>query len=267
MVGRELGKDAVELRDAHGGQHLVDLSEAALLDGQQPSVFVLQIGDIVDHRHEQIQLRPAPEVVGLMGAGGVLDDRVCHGLHQLRFGVQTVKAVPAVAVLHVKEVDRLDVVAVFPKVRRKLFKQLALRVRDNDGLLPLRDTHEERDDKAAGLAAAGRANAQQIVVVPRSHAVRYIQGVLVRVVRVALCLSKQHARHVPHRAQLQESTHFLLRQEAGGAVGRVRQDIEAAAVVGVLVAGETAVPFFHDEAGQKDNHQRCDKSKRREDCQ
>ena len=72
----------------------------------------------MDERHEQIQLRPAPEVVRLFWAGGVLDNRVCHRLHQMSLLLQGVQAVPAIRVGHIQKVDRLDVVALFPKVRR-----------------------------------------------------------------------------------------------------------------------------------------------------
>ena len=54
MVRRELGLGAVDFLDALVGNHLVHVAQAALFDGQQVSVGVLQIDDVVNQRHEQV---------------------------------------------------------------------------------------------------------------------------------------------------------------------------------------------------------------------
>ena len=96
MLRGELGQGAVDLLDTLVGQQLVHIPQSPLFDGQQLAVGALQVADVVDEGHKQIQLRPAPEVVRLLGAGGVLDDGVGHCLHQLGLLVQRVQAVPAV---------------------------------------------------------------------------------------------------------------------------------------------------------------------------
>ena len=111
MLRGELGQSAVDFLDALVGQQLVHIPQSPLFDGQQLAVGALQVADVVDEGHKQIQLRPAPEVVRLLGAGGVLDNGVGHRLHQLGLLVQGVQAVPAVRVGHVQKVHRPDAVA------------------------------------------------------------------------------------------------------------------------------------------------------------
>ena len=54
VVRGQLGQDAVDLIDALMGQKPVDVSKAALLNREQIALFVPQVADIVDERHEQI---------------------------------------------------------------------------------------------------------------------------------------------------------------------------------------------------------------------
>ena len=119
----QLGQGAVDLLDALVGQQLVHIPQPPLFDGEQLAVGVLQIADVVDEGHKQVQLRPAPEVVRLLGAGGVLDDGVGHRLHQLGLLIQGVQAVPAVRVGHVQKVHRPDAVAVFLEVGGHFFQK------------------------------------------------------------------------------------------------------------------------------------------------
>ena len=116
VVWRKLGQGAVDVLDALMGQHLVHVPQPPLLNGQQLALAVLQVYNIMNQRHEQVQLRAAPEVVRLPWAGGILDDGVCYRLGQLRLPVQPIQAVPAIRVGHVQKVHRLDVVAVFLEV-------------------------------------------------------------------------------------------------------------------------------------------------------
>ena len=106
--------------------------------------------------------------------------------------------------LHVEEVDRLDVVALLAEVRRELFKQLALGIGDEHGLSAIRAANKERDDKTAGFAAARRADAQQVVVLARLHLVRNAKVVLGRIILVRLVLAEHHALDLRDGRHLQE---------------------------------------------------------------
>ena len=124
VVRGELGQGAVDVLDALMGQKLVHVPQSPLFNGEQIALGVLQIHHVVDQRHEEIQLRAAPEVVCLTGPRGVLDDGVGHRLGQLGVLVQPIQAVPTVGVGHVQEVHRLDVVAVLFEIGGQLFKEL-----------------------------------------------------------------------------------------------------------------------------------------------
>ena len=83
-----------------------------------------------------------------------MNDGVCHSGHKVGVGIQPRKAVPAVRVRHIEEIDRLDIKALFPKVRRHHFKKLGLRISHDHGLrmtaaASLRTAHEEGDNKAS----------------------------------------------------------------------------------------------------------------------
>lgn len=105
------------------GEDLIDVSEAALLQRKKIAAGILQIADIVDKCHQEVQFRTAPEVIRLLGAGGILNDGVGHGGYKVRICFQSRKAVPTVRVRHIEEIDRLDIEAMLPKIRRKVFKE------------------------------------------------------------------------------------------------------------------------------------------------
>lgn len=96
VVRRQRRQCAVQLIDAHGSKDLIHVAQTPLLDGQQITLFIPQIADIMDQGHQEIQLRTTPKVIGLFGAGGILDDGVGHRLHQIRFRVQAIETVPAI---------------------------------------------------------------------------------------------------------------------------------------------------------------------------
>ena len=96
VVRRQRRQRAVQLIDAHGGKDLIHVAQTPLLDGQQITLFIPQIADVVEQSHQEIQLRTAPEIVGLLGTGGILDNGVGHRLHQIRFRVQSIETVPAI---------------------------------------------------------------------------------------------------------------------------------------------------------------------------
>ena len=251
VIGRQRRQRAVQLIDAHGGKDLIHVAQTPLLDGQQIALFIPQIADIMDQGHQEIQLCTAPEIVGLLGTGGVLDNGVGHRLHQICFCVQSIETVPAIRVSHVQKVDRFDVVAVFTEVGRKLLEQLALRINTKYGLLPLGAAHQERQNQAAGLPTARRTDAEKIVVLTGYHAVSHIGGVFVRVFRPFLDLTQQHSGDTAYGADLQKGFHLPLGEKAGGAVCPVRKNIEAPRVPCVLIAGKPEISTL----GHKAEHQ------------
>ena len=146
----------------------------------------------MDERHQEVQLRPAPEVVGFFRSRRVLHDRICHRLHELWLGVQSIQAVPAVRVLHVQKVYRFHIKAMLPEIRRKTFKKFALGIRNERGLAALGAAHEERDDEPAGLAAARCADAEQVIIVSGDHPVRRVERISIRIIRMLFDFAEDH---------------------------------------------------------------------------
>ena len=54
MLGRELRSGAVDFVNAFIGEDLIDVAEAALLQGEKIASIILLVADIVDERHEEI---------------------------------------------------------------------------------------------------------------------------------------------------------------------------------------------------------------------
>ena len=126
-------------------------------------------------------------------------DRVGYRLHELRLGVQTIQTVPAVRVFHVQKVHRFHIKTVLSKIRGKTFKKFALGIRNERGLAALGAAHEERDDKASGLAAARRADTEQIVVVTGDHPMCGIECVSIRIIRMLFDFAEDHALRFARR--------------------------------------------------------------------
>ena len=171
---------------------------------------------------------------------------------------------------HIEEIDRLDVKALFPKVRRHPFKKFPLRIGHDHRLgttaaASLRAAHKERNDKAPGLIRARSADADDIVVFARLHPMGNVGGVFVRIIGVRLDASEDHAGDFPDAAKLQVLTELLFRREAGGAVRTLRENVKAARIAGKMIAGEPPVALLCDQADQKDNHSRCSKTEGRKD--
>ena len=72
----------------------------------------------------------------------------------------------------------------------------------------------------------------------------HIGSELIRILFTLLDLAQHHTVDLRRRPDLQEAAHLLLRQEAGGTVGGVRENVEAAGVADKLVAGEKNVPLL-----------------------
>ena len=114
----------------------------------------------MDERHQEVQLRPAPEVVGLLRPRRILHDRIRYRLHELRLCVKAIQTVPAVRVLHVQKIHSFHIEAMLPEIWGKTLEKFALGVRDERGLAALGAAHEERNDEPAGFSAARRADAE-----------------------------------------------------------------------------------------------------------
>ena len=68
MLWRQSFELAVDLLNALRRDHAVHIAEPTLLNGEKISVGIAQVDDVVDERHQEVQLRPAPEVVGFFRA-------------------------------------------------------------------------------------------------------------------------------------------------------------------------------------------------------
>lgn len=271
MLRRQLRKDAVDFIDAFIGEDLIDVSEAALLQRKKIAAGILQIANIVDERHQKVQFRTAPEVIRFLGAGGILDDSVCHGGHKVGIGVQPCKAVPSIRVRHIEEIDRLDIKALLFKVRCCHFKKLALGIRYDYRLrvaafvvaAALSAAHEEGNDKASRLIRAGGANTEDVVILTRLHAVGDIGGILVWVVRTLFDASEEHSSDLLGGAQFQMLGKLFLLRKARGAMSTVGKNIKAAGVTGKMVSGKPAVTFLGNQTYQQKNHSGDAKTKGR----
>ena len=153
-----------------------------------------------------------------------------------------------------------------PEIRRKTFKKFPLGIRDERGLAAFRAAHEERNDKASGLAAARRADAEQVIIVPSDHPVRRVERVSIRVVRMLFDFAEDHALRFARRREFQKFAHFLLCQKTGRAMRTVRENVKPAWVMRVFIAGEPDIALLRDEADDKDNHQCRHNSKAGEHC-
>ena len=271
MLGRELRQGTVDFVNAFIGEDLIDVAEAALLQGEKIASIILLVADIVDECHEQIQFRTAPEVIGFFGARGILNDGVGHGGHKVRIGVQPCKAVPAIRVRHIEEIDGFDIKAILFKVWRCHFKKFALGIRYDHGLgvLPaiavaaLCTAHEERNDEASRLIRAGGADAEDVVVLAGLHAVGDIGGILLRIVGTLLDASKEHPCDLPGASQFQVLGKLLFCCKAGGTVSTIRKNIKAARVSCEVIARKPAVTFLGDQAYQQKDHGSNTKAKGR----
>ena len=135
------------------GEHPVDGSQGPLLDGQQLLCAGDGLGgDIVHQRHEQVQLRFFPEVLSLVGVGGVLDDDLRDGLYQVLVMLDLAEAVPRVAVLHVEEVEHPYLVAFLLQEGGHTLVNFALGIDQDHALLPAGGLEDEGLYKASGFS-------------------------------------------------------------------------------------------------------------------
>ena len=167
--------------------------------------------------------------------------------------------------LHVQEIHSFHIKTVLPEIRGKTFKKFTLGVRDERRLAALCAAHEERDNKASGLAASRRADAEQIIVVPGDHPVRGIERVSIRVIRMLFDFAEDHTLRLARGREFQKLAHFFFRQKTGRAMRTVRENVKPARVMRVFVTGEPDVALLRNEADDEDNHQRRHDPKTGED--
>ena len=126
-----------------------------------------------------------------------MNDGVRHSGHEIRVGLKARKAVPAVRVCHIEEVDRLDIKALFPKVWCHHFKKFGLGIGHDHRLrvsaaAALGAAHEEGNDKASGFIGARSADTEDIVVLTRLHTVSDIDRIPVGVIGMRLNAAEEH---------------------------------------------------------------------------
>ena len=99
---RQLGEQLVDLLEAVLGKDAVNYPQGALLDGEQfPGGGVAAVVDIMEQGHEKVFLRLFPEVLPLVGVGGVLDDDLGDGGNKGRVIPHHTHAVESVTVFQV----------------------------------------------------------------------------------------------------------------------------------------------------------------------
>ena len=151
-------KAPLQIREGLVGEQAVDGPKRSLLDGEQLIGAGDGLGsDIVHEGHEQVQLRFLPEILPLIGVGGVLDDDLRDGLYQILVCLDPAQAVPSVTVLHVQKVEHLDLVAPLPEISGHTLVNLSLRVHADQALLFVAFVSTLKDkglDHALGLSGA-----------------------------------------------------------------------------------------------------------------
>ena len=208
--------------------------------------------------HEQIEFRLFPKVLPLVGVGGILDDDLRNGLHQVFVLFNPAQAVPGIAVFHVQKVEHPDLIALFPEKRGHTLVDLSLRINTNQALLgaPLVSALEDKGlHEAAGLARTGGAIyhdvLRQAVIGAQSH----ILSVLVIIVRIILQLAEKCSGQLFNRTRQEDFLLLLLGHKARGPMRTIGKDVKTALVPDKLVAGKPDVALFGDEA--KKNEADC----------
>ena len=116
--------------------------------------------------HEQIELRLFPKVLPLVGVGGILDDDLRDGLHQVFVLLNPAQAVPGITVFHVQKVEHPDLITLFPEKRGHTLVDLSLRIYTDQALLraPFSSALKNKGlHKATGLARAGGPHEGQLL--------------------------------------------------------------------------------------------------------
>ena len=105
MPRRQLGEQFVDLLESVLRKDMVDRSQRPLLHGKQlPGGRLPAVVDIVEEGHEEVFLRLFPEVLALVGIGGVLDDDLGDGGDKGGVTPYHTHAVKTIAVFQVQEV-------------------------------------------------------------------------------------------------------------------------------------------------------------------
>ena len=233
------------------GEHPVNGPERPLLNREQFRGAGDGLGcDIVHQSHEQIELRLFPKVLPLVGVGGILDDDLRDGLHQVFVLLNPAQAVPGITVFHVQKVEHPDLITLFPEKRGHTLVDLSLRIYTDQALLraPFSSALKNKGlHKATGLARAGGAVHHDVLRQAAIGAQSHILSVLVIIVWIILQLAEKRSRQLRDGARQQNLLLFFLGHEAGGTVCAIGKNVKAAFVPDKLVAGKPDVALFGDE--------------------
>ena len=185
--------------------------------------------------------RTIPEMITFRGAGVFDDDigkKLCHDLLPLDFR----KAVPAVGIFRVDQVEYPHGVAVFFKIEAQVCVELGFGVGDDEALPPLHALEHHVPCVGPALHAAAGPEHGHVAVHPRP---------LRQADRLSVQLPQDDAP-VPRdvRDQLQHLAHLRIRHEAGGAVGPlVRIGQVPLPVIGALPPEPHAHHHEYQQAG------------------
>ena len=147
-------------------------------------------------RHEQVQLRLFPEVLPLVGVGGVFDDDLRDGLHQVLVLLNLAEAVPGVAVGHVQQIEHPHLIALFFQKSGHTLVNFSLWIDQDHALLPAGGLEDKGLHKAPGLAGAGGAVDHGVLGEAAPRLQGDIFGVFVVILRAVLPLAQQGAVQV-----------------------------------------------------------------------
>ena len=242
--------DLLQALEALAGEQAVDGAQATLMDGAQFAVRTLEADHIVDEGHQQVQLGLAPEVLPLLAVGGVVDDNLRDGLHQVGVLCGVSQAVPGVGVLHIQKIEQAHLVALIPEKAGHGLVKLALGIHQDQTLPALGALEDEGLDKPAALTGACGAVDHGVLGQAAALLQRHILGILIVIVRIVLVFPENGAGELFHRSGLQDFGPLPPVHKAAGAVGAVRQDVKATFILDELVAGEPGVALLGDEADE-----------------
>lgn len=144
-----------------------------------------------------------------LAAARVGDDGACHDISQRFIALDLAHAVPAVRVFGVDQVQHPDEVAVFGKIRGKIFVELRFWVGDNHTFTASDTAQKLVMDKSPALHSAGAA-AQRCVAVE--------QRILREGHRLFFVLSQKGAVDFADVSHLQQLVHGFLVHVAGGSI-------------------------------------------------
>ena len=205
----------------------------------------------MDQSHQQVQFGLAPEILPVLAVGGVVDDDLRDGLHQIRVAVHIGKAVPCVRIFHIQQVEQPHLIARIPEEARHGLIELSLGVHQDQAVLSFGTLHDHGFYIPAALSGAGASAHDRVLRKTAVFLQRHIVGILVVIIRVILLFAEDRAVQFIQRPGIHDALHFLSLHESAGAVGAVRENIKATFVPDEFVARELCIAFLGDQADEQ----------------